>query len=235
MTAIIFDTETTGPDPSADQIIEAAWLALPGTVDEFAARHPNVLPSTCQRFKPSIPITVGAQATHHILAGDLVGCPDYSEFALPEGVTYLVGHKVDFDWSMAGQPDVKRICTLALSRYLLPDAGSHTLGAMMYLFARMTGRESAARDALRNAHAALGDVINCGRVLQFLIRKARVAGHACESWADVYELSELARIPLVIGFGKHKGTAIADLPEGYKTWLAAQDNVDPYLLKALTA
>lgn len=235
MTAIIFDTETTGPDPHVDQIIEAAWLVLPGAVDEFAARHPNVLPSTCQRFKPSIQISVGAQATHHILAADLSGCPDYSEFALPDGVTYLVGHKVDFDWGMAGTPDIKRICTLALSRHLFPDAGSHTLSAMMYLFARMTGREAAAREALRNAHAALDDVINCGRVLQFLIRKARASGHACESWADVYELSELARTPTVIGFGKHKGTAIADLPESYKNWLAAQDNIDPYLIKAITA
>jgi exodeoxyribonuclease X len=234
MTAYIFDTETTGPNPERDQIIEAAWIALPDSVADFSRQHPNKLPSTCQRFKPSVPITVGAQATHHILTSDLAGKPDSGEFALPDDVTYLIGHKVDFDWGMAGKPDVKRICTLALSRHLYPEAGSHTQSAMVYLFARMTGREAEAREALRNAHAALDDVINCGRVLQFLLKKAFSEGYACRNWEDIYMLSEAARIPKVINFGKHKGMAISELPAAYKTWLSAQDGIDPYLLKALT-
>ena len=32
--------------------------------------------------------------------------------------------------------------------------------------------------------------------------------------------------------GKHKGIAIADIPNDYKRWLLNQDNIDPYLIQA---
>jgi exodeoxyribonuclease X len=41
------------------------------------------------------------------------------------------------------------------------------------------------------------------------------------------------RIPKVMTFGKHKGAAIADIPADYKRWLLGQQDVDPYLVKAL--
>ena len=48
-----------------------------------------------------------------------------------------------------------------------------------------------------------------------------------------YIASEEARIPKSITFGKHKGTAIQDLPTDYIQWLLRQDDLDPYLRKAL--
>ena len=50
---------------------------------------------------------------------------------------------------------------------------------------------------------------------------------------NLWLLSEEARIPSVMPFGKHKGLAIADIPNDYKRWLLNQDNVDPYLIQAL--
>jgi exodeoxyribonuclease X len=38
-----------------------------------------------------------------------------------------------------------------------------------------------------------------------------------------------------MSFGKHKGTAIKDVPADYKRWLLGQPDVEPYLAKALRA
>lgn len=229
MTAIIFDTETTGTDHATDQIIEIAWLWMP--------ERPHMLrtsedPFVHQRFKPTVPISYGAQATHNIIASDLAGCPDSGEFELPGGIDYLIGHNIDFDWRFAGEPDVKRICTLAISRFLFPDEGSHTQSAMLYKLARRTSREAAMRERLKNAHAALDDVRNCKILLMFLLEEAMDAGHPCDTWEEVHALSETARIPTVMGFGKHKGTPIAEVDPGYVRWYRGQADTDPHYLEA---
>lgn len=64
--------------------------------------------------------------------------------------------------------------------------------------------------------------------------------NACEvlnisALEDLYKVSEQARIPTHMPFGKHKGVAIADIPRDYKAWLLNQDNVDPFVRKALEA
>jgi exodeoxyribonuclease X len=222
--AIIFDTETTGVNEPV--IVEAAWLRIDGAdsceiVDEFL-----------QRYNPGKPIDLGAMATHHIIDAELDGCPPSSAFALPDGTQYLIGHNVDFDWKAIGEPAVKRICTLALSRYLFPGLDSHTQSAMVYHFAE---DRSIARESLRDAHSALADVRNCHLVLIALLdeldRRGELASGA--TWEDVWAVSECARIPTVMTFGKHKGARIADIPSDYKAWLLRQPDVDPYLVKAL--
>ena len=46
-------------------------------------------------------------------------------------------------------------------------------------------------------------------------------------------MSEIARIPTIMPFGKHKGLLLADVPSSYKQWLLGQSDVDPFLRKAL--
>lgn len=221
MTAYIFDTEITGLiDP---QLVEAAWLKIEsiGTMmvtDDFLLR-----------YRPGKPIELGALATSHILDEELIGCPSHETFALPEDTEYLIGHNVDYDWRVIGQPDVKRICTKAFSSLLWPEADTHTQSAMIYLHYR-----DQARGLLQNAHAALDDVKNCRLLLvRILDALAVTLGRPVMSWDELWELSEDARLPRFIGFGKHRGMAVADLPGDYKQWLLRQDNVDPYLIKAL--
>lgn len=233
MKPIIFDTETTGTDHQKDQIIEAAWLEIPATPAEFqAVRVPTDFPHYLERFRPTVPISLGAQATHHILCEDLISCRDSSQFTLPVGELLLIGHNVDFDWRMAGEPKHLRICTLALSRFLFPDKDSHTQSAMLYLIGRRYGKESWARELLKNAHAALDDVRNCAILLRFLLQTAVDEGYQVDTWEAVHALSEQARLPTVMGFGKHKGTPIADVDPGYVRWYRAQPDPDPYYLAA---
>jgi exodeoxyribonuclease X len=125
---------------------------------------------------------------------------------------------------------VKRICTQALSRALWPDADSHSQSAMIYLHYR-----AQAREMLQGAHAALDDVRNCRMLLIVILMELNLRnGVAVSSFEKLWEISEEARIPTVIRFGKHAGSKIADIPADYKRWMLAQDNVDPYLRKALT-
>ncbi|WP_434513813.1 3'-5' exonuclease [Dechloromonas sp. ARDL1] len=218
MTAIIFDTETTGINEP--EVIEAAFLSI---LNPFSL---GITSEYCQRFKPSKRIELGALATHHILDEDLDDCPPSSEFRLPNGIEYIIGHNVDYDWKVIGEPPVKRICTLALCRHLFPEADSHSQSAMIYLFRRAT-----ARDKLKNAHAALDDVKNCRIILDVVLDKMGATQET--TWEDVWLFSEKARIPTVMTFGKHKGEAIANIPIDYKAWLLRQPDVDPYLVKAL--
>jgi len=215
--AIIFDVEAT--DKNNAVIIEAASLDVT-SLKPFEVGNPWV-----QRYNPGKPISLGALATHHILDEELVNCPASSSFRLPAGTKYLIGHNIDFDWVAIGSPEVKRICTLALARSLWPDLDSHTQSALLYFFERNT-----ARDQLRNAHSALADVWICSKIVGQIIQKLHPS-----SLDAFWEMSEKARIPTIMPFGKHKGEAINLVPSDYKQWMLRQDNVSPYLRKALEA
>jgi len=213
--AIIFDVEAT--DKNNAVIIEAASLDVT-SLKPFEVGNPWV-----QRYNPGKPISLGALATHHILDEELVNCPASSSFRLPAGTKYLIGHNIDFDWVAIGSPDIKRICTLALARSLWPDLDSHTQSALLYFFERETAREQ-----LRSAHSALADVWICSKIVAQIIDKLHPV-----SLDALWEMSEKARIPTVMPYGKHKGELISQVPTDYKQWLLRQDNVSGYLRKAL--
>jgi hypothetical protein len=75
------------------------------------------------------------------------------------------------------------------------------------------------------------DVHNCWIIFNQLLRLMFPEGPL--TWEGIWHASEQARIPKVMTFGKHKGAAIADIPADYKRWLLGQQDVDPYLVKAL--
>jgi exodeoxyribonuclease X len=215
--AIIFDVEAT--DKNDAVIIEAASLDVT-SLNPFEVGNPWV-----QRYNPGKPISLGALATHHIMDEELVNCPASSSFRLPAGTKYLIGHNIDFDWAAIGSPEVKRICTLALARSLWPNLDSHTQSALLYYFERETAREQ-----LRNAHSALADVWICSKIVGQIINKLHPV-----SLDALWEMSEKARIPTTMPYGKHKGELISQVPTDYKQWLLRQDNVSGYLRKALEA
>jgi exodeoxyribonuclease X len=215
MKALIFDTETTNTDDTAE-IIEAAWINK-DTGEEY-----------CARFQPTGTISFGAMAVHNIMPHDLTDCEPSSAFVLPI-CDFLIGHNVDFDWKMAGSPNVKRICTLALSRYLWPELDSHKQAAVMYFLF-----EAEAQELVRGAHNALEDVRMCQMILTSCLGELEQRRIPCKTWGEIWQASEVARVPTVMSFGKHKGMAIKDVPRGYVQWYLRQSETDPYLVKAFT-
>ena len=212
---IIFDTEATGIKEPV--LIEAAWVELE-SIAPFIITNPFE-----QRYNPGKPIALGALATHHIMDEELVDCPPAASFTLPGNVDYMIGHNVDFDWEVIGKPDIKRICTLALARKLWPDLDNHNQSALLYYLERATARER-----LRNAHSALIDVGICATILDHICQQLGV-----KTIEDLYTESEKARTPTTMPFGKHKGMLLADVPKDYKKWLFTQQDIDPFLRKAL--
>ena len=99
------------------------------------------------------PISLGAMAVHHILESDIALKPSFETFRLPDDVTYIIGHNVDYDIQAIRLCDssinVKGICTLALARMVWSDLDSHTLSACYYY---VMEDKQAARKHLRNAH-----------------------------------------------------------------------------------
>ena len=219
MKAIVFDCETTGRvEP---RITEVAYVGYNTTREvEFN-----------QRYNPEKPIELGAMAVTHICNEDLVDEPSYKTFQLPEGIEYIIGHNCDYDWEVIGKPDVKRIDTLAISRYLFPDLDSHSQSAMMYYF---FGVE--ARKMVKEAHSALCDVINCRNLLNKLILRITALGNTIDSLEDLWLFSEKAKVPTYFTFGKHKGESleeVAKTDKGWILWLLKQPDVDAYLRTAL--
>ncbi|MCU4386743.1 3'-5' exonuclease [Acinetobacter haemolyticus] len=183
-----------------------------------------------QLYQVGQPISFAAMAVHHILESDLVNQPFYNEFQLPTETTYIIGHNVDYDIAAIARCGVetshlKPICTLALARHVWSDAEAHNISALIYLISKGSDK---AREMLKGAHRADADIILTANILMHIIHQLDI-----QNIEQLYVASEEARIPKSITFGKHKGTAIQDLPTDYVQWLLRQDDLDVYLRKAL--
>lgn len=221
MTTLVLDTETTGHDEPEVIEVGHAQVALNGGVPVDTGAHFE------RRYKPTKPSLLGALKVHHILDEELGGCEPSGSFQLPEDTKYLIGQNIDYDWAAIGKPDVRRICTLALARTYYPEMDSHSQVSQVYHFAK---DQREARERIRNAHSALPDVLMCLGNLQYMTQD-RLPQYA--SWEELWQLSEAARVPKVMPFGKHRGEPIAAVPADYKRWLLRQPDVDPYLRRAL--
>ncbi len=217
-TAIFLDTETTtrGEDPQQPQeVVQLAWLEW-----EAQELHQHF-------FRPKVQSRWGALAVHHILPADLENAEPAAAAAgkIPPA-KYWVGHNIDFDWRALGSPPVKRICTLALSRAAWPQLDSHTLSAVTYF---TQGATAETRQRLRSAHDASADVNLCTDLYCIIADKLQVAA---DDFDRMYELSEEARVPKVMTFGKFRDMPISAVDRGYANWYRRQPDPDPYVLEA---
>ena len=224
MQAIILDTETHTLN---GQPIEIAYAPVDILDHKISLDKSRLFD---QLYSCDEPISFAAMAVHHILESDLEGQPHYSSFKLPQETTYIIGHNIDYDIRAlekcgVNSSNIKAICTLALARRVWPDAEAHNISALIYMITRGSDR---AREMIRKAHRADMDIILTANILMHIVHHLKIT-----SIEELYEASEDARIPRTINFGKHRGTAIAELPADYVQWLLRQEDLDPYLRKAL--
>ncbi|EKU58263.1 DUF3820 family protein [Acinetobacter courvalinii] len=226
MQAIILDTETHTLNGLP---IEIAYAPIEIENGKLSLDKKQIFD---QLYQVGQPISYAAMAVHHILESDLVGQPFYNEFQLPTQTTYIIGHNVDYDIAAIARCGVdvsqlKPICTLALARHVWENAEAHNISALIYLISKGSDK---AREMLKGAHRADADIILTANILMHIIHQLNI-----QDIEQLYVASEQARIPKSITFGKHKGTAIQDLPADYIQWLMRQEDLDPYLRKALEA
>lgn len=228
---LVFDTETTDKKEGRE-IIEAAWIEIAADVG-LLGNEPDRIPAVLQpknifsaRYKPEKPIGYGAMAVHHILPLELDGCPPSASFALPEGVEYLCGHNVDFDWESAGSPDAKRICTLAMSKHLWPETDSHSQSALLY---QLLGATPSTRKLLKDAHSALADAHNNLTLLKLILaQKPDIT-----TWSALHAYSDECRIPLYCPMKRWEGQLLTEMDDGAINWCLRQDFIDPWYRKGL--
>lgn len=214
--ALIIDCESTGfNEPKATEV---AYFVV-----DFPAL--NILETFEQRVNPGKPIELGAIVVTHILEEDIKDCPSVDTLKLPEA-SYWIAHNCDYDWNVLGKPDVKRIDTLALSRWLHPELDSHTQGAMLYYY-----MGPASIPLLKKAHSALCDITNLRDVLQFLLNDLQDLKNLYpKTLEELWEISELARIPIKMTFGKHRGKTyleVAKTDPSYFTWWETKSDTKP--------
>ncbi|BCU64252.1 hypothetical protein F941_02147 [Acinetobacter bouvetii DSM 14964 = CIP 107468] len=224
MQAIILDTETHTLN---GQPIEIAYAPIQISNHKITLDKSQLFD---QLYSVDEPISFAAMAVHHILESDLENKPHYTTFKLPEDTLYIIGHNIDYDIRAlekcgVDSTRIKAICTLALARLVWPDAEAHNISALIYMISK--GSEKA-REMIRKAHRADMDIILTANILMHIVHHLKI-----NSIEELYAASEDARIPRSINFGKHRGTAIADLPADYVQWLMRQEDLDPYLRKAL--
>ena len=217
MHAIILDTETHTLNGYP---IEVAYAPIQLQQGKISLDKSQIFD---QFYQVDEPISYAAMAVHHILESDLTDQPHYSSFRLPEETLYIIGHNIDYDIRAIQKcgvdtSHIKAICTLALARLVWPDVEAHNISALIYMISK--GSEKA-RDMIKKAHRADMDIILTANILMHIVHHLQI------------DSIEAARIPRVMSFGKHRGTAITDLPNDYIQWLLRQDELDPYLRKAL--
>ncbi len=206
---IVIDTETTGLSKGS-RPVEIAWCTA-SKDDEYV--------EYCERFNPEMLIDAQAIEVHGISNESVQDCRKYTEFTIPQ-TEYIVGHNISFDVKILSEcdPDIKNIksiCTLALARMAWPELPSHKLdNLILYL----------EPDFKFVAHSALGDVMATKLLLKFLVVKLYV-----RSTDELYTLSEEARIPKSMPFGKHKGVTFEKLDKSYISWALDNLDVDDYL------
>lgn len=183
-----------------------------------------------QYYQVGEKISYGSMAVHHILESDLINQPDYRSFKLPTETQYIIGHNIEYDMNAIARCGIdiqplKSICTLALARQVWKNLEAYNMSALVYYVSK--GSEKA-RQMLKNAHRADADIILTANVLMHMLKELQV-----NNMEELYQISEQALIPTTIHFGKHKGTALTDLPKDYVDWLLSKDDLDSRLRQAL--
>ncbi len=178
---VAVDVETTGTDPSRDQIIEIAVIVFErdGIVEEYSSM-----------IKPTKTVSLDIMRLTGITEEDLASGVSIGE-AMPEvarliGSLPVVGHSVTFDIQFLQAAGLKlanrQLDTYQLASSLLPDLPNYSLGAV----AHALGVEL----TVENRHRAGGDTLATAQ--SFIKMLARLEQYASSTLTQVAENAALA-------------------------------------------
>lgn len=219
MSLIFLDTETTDCDANA-RLIQLAYKHTPiGTVvNEY--------------FKPPVPISFGAMATHHVTNEMVAEKPGFEGSIHQQKLRsllknhILIAHNAPFDIMILKNDGVEvgeYIDTLRIARHIL-DSEQY---ALQYL------RYSLNLGVQGVAHDALGDIIVMEALFEYL--KMQIAEKfSLSSEQDIInKMIELTHMPVLLqtfNFGKYKGKTfkeVAETDNNYLEWLYGSETMKP--------
>ena len=217
---VILDTETTGTDHAVDQVIELGFAA---TTLEKAISYGSAL------VKPSVPISAGASACHHLVDSDVESASPLDVVIgglltpwreTPELIAY-VAHNAPFDRGfLPTLTDHPWLDTYRMAKRYLPELPHHTNSYLRYHL-----RLDVPRDIV--PHRVLGDCIVTSALLRWLL-----AGPARADFERMgtKEFELFIDGPLLLtkcNFGKHAGKKWAEVPRDYLQWIDRTGGFDP--------
>lgn len=221
---IILDTETTGTNVQTDRIVEIGFRVL----------YPDGTSKTwCRYINPGCPIPAEVTEVHHITDEMVAGEPSFGQLARNLAIGFnncdYCGYNIKFDLSIIGAEmqragvewsvgDARLLDPHALWRVLMPRTLSDAVRQFLH-------REPT------EAHRALGDAEDAFEVLLAMLEAFKLP-------PDMDKIHALA-FPVIgadgagkiiwrgkeaaIGFGKHNGTLLRDMPAGYLKWMLNGD------------
>ncbi len=229
------DVESTSPEPKTCEIIELAY----GTFYTGSWNTESDL------YKPSIPVPPRSAEVHFIGDSQLTDKPSFATVQssrFPKVVDnhkYFIAHNAKFDRTVLihnyeahaiGIPELlayedRWICTLKLARKLFADDSTIEFHRLSYLWFRLGLDANCTREII--AHKADSDIYMAGKLFELLLAimvELNIVDVTQPIGPQVIAYQNEPVILTVWPFGKHKGVAFPNIPNGYITW--AVTNLD---------
>ncbi len=227
-TRVLFlDTETTGPDPSAAEVCEVAFILA-----EYSGFTET---GSCRRFeslvKPSAPIPPEASAVNGISNRMVQEAPAAADIrdhveSIASEADYIAAHNLPYDYTILKRqyPGVfsrfspnAHIDTLRLSRHIWQEIPSHSLQALRYRFELDLSLQG-------DAHRAMFDTELVRELLHHSFRQPQL-NQVMDDWNGLVELIASPLEVKIFSFGKYRGSLVEDTVAGdpdYIRWLIRQ-------------
>jgi exodeoxyribonuclease X len=170
---------------------------------------------------PGCPIPATASAVHHLTDECVRGAPaleaviPWLEAFVTDAV--VVAHNAPFDLGFLPFLRMRpTLCSMRFAQLVLPDAPNYKNQVLRY---HLRVRDPALAGAL--PHRALGDAIVTSLIFDHCVSRYLAAG-GIDHVTRAIEATLAPRLLSTFTFGRHRGRAIADVPTGYLSWLAAE-------------
>lgn len=204
---LVLDTETAS---LTQGVCEVAFYLIDSNFN-ILSKHRSLIDPECD-------ISPIASGVHGLVYDDVKDAPTLDEYfqgAFKDKSVLMIGHNIKFDIRFVGEQfkKITPVCTLKLARLFFKDAPDHKLQTLMFYLGLTKG----------NNHSALDDVNTSYEMLLKISKDNNL------TLDDLIRLSNTPVMVDKIGFGKHKGTKVKDLPSSYIKWLMEQDNLDENL------
>jgi exodeoxyribonuclease X len=210
----VLDVESTGLS-NQDQVVELALVTIDATARTVISYGTHLI-------KPTVPISPGARAVHHITDAELEGAPTLTELMHSRGVpefavdTVIAAHNASFDLRMLEQSGCgltdyapRTLCTLRTARHIWPEMESHSNQALRYALDLKI--DPSWPLTVLPPHRALPDALVTAALL---IRMLEMR--------SVDELIGLTASPVLqskVRFGTHRGKPWSDMDAGFLSWV----------------